>query len=30
MRAPRGGHFAPIEVPDLVADDIRSFARSLS
>lgn len=27
--APRGGHFAPIEVPDLLATDIRSFVRSL-
>jgi pimeloyl-ACP methyl ester carboxylesterase len=28
-RAPRGGHFAPIEVPDLLADDIQRFVRSL-
>jgi pimeloyl-ACP methyl ester carboxylesterase len=24
---PRGGHFAPVEVPDLLADDIVEFAR---
>ncbi len=29
VRAPRGGHFAPIEVPDLLAADIRSFVRPL-
>lgn len=29
VRAPRGGHFAPIEVPDLLAADIREFARTL-
>ena len=28
-RAPRGGHFAPIEVPGLLANDIRSFVRTL-
>ena len=28
-RAPRGGHFAPIEVPDLLADDVRTFVRTL-
>lgn len=27
---PHGGHFAATEVPDLLADDIRAFARSLS
>ncbi len=25
----RGGHFAALEVPDLLVDDIRAFARSL-
>jgi pimeloyl-ACP methyl ester carboxylesterase len=29
VRASRGGHFAPIEVPDLLAADIRSFVRSI-
>jgi pimeloyl-ACP methyl ester carboxylesterase len=27
--AARGGHFAPVEVPDLLADDIRAFVRTL-
>ncbi len=27
--APRGGHFAPVEVPQLLAEDIRTFADSL-
>jgi microsomal epoxide hydrolase len=27
--APRGGHFAALEVPDLLAEDIRAFARTL-
>jgi microsomal epoxide hydrolase len=27
--APRGGHFAALEVPELLAEDIRAFARSL-
>jgi microsomal epoxide hydrolase len=26
---PRGGHFAALEAPDLLIDDIRAFARSL-
>jgi microsomal epoxide hydrolase len=26
---PRGGHFASLEQPQLLVDDIRSFARSL-
>ena len=26
---PRGGHFAPHEEPDLLADDIRAFLRML-
>ena len=26
---PRGGHFAALEVPDLLLDDIRTFARTL-
>ena len=26
---PRGGHFAALEEPDLMIDDIRAFARSL-
>ena len=26
---PRGGHFAALEEPDLLIDDIRAFARSL-
>jgi pimeloyl-ACP methyl ester carboxylesterase len=29
VRAPHGGHFAPIEVPDLLADDIRGFVSTL-
>ncbi|MDT4964849.1 MAG: hypothetical protein QOF87_4496, partial [Pseudonocardiales bacterium] len=29
VHAPRGGHFAPIEVPDLLADDIRGFVSKL-
>jgi pimeloyl-ACP methyl ester carboxylesterase len=28
-RAPHGGHFAPIEVPEILADDIRRSVRSL-
>jgi pimeloyl-ACP methyl ester carboxylesterase len=28
-RMPRGGHFAAVEEPDLVAADIRAFARSI-
>ena len=28
-QAPRGGHFAPIEVPDLLATDLRAFVRTL-
>ena len=27
--APRGGHFAALEVPELLAEDIRAFARTL-
>jgi pimeloyl-ACP methyl ester carboxylesterase len=27
--APRGGHFAALEVPELLAEDIRAFARGL-
>ncbi|MBV9326176.1 MAG: epoxide hydrolase [Chloroflexi bacterium] len=27
--APRGGHFAALEVPDLLAEDVRAFARTL-
>jgi pimeloyl-ACP methyl ester carboxylesterase len=27
--APQGGHFAPVEVPDLLANDIRDFVRGL-
>jgi pimeloyl-ACP methyl ester carboxylesterase len=27
--APRGGHFAALEVPELLAEDVRAFARSL-
>ena len=27
--APRGGHFAALEVPEILAEDIRTFARSL-
>ena len=30
QRAPRGGHFAPVEVPDLLADDLRNFVRTLA
>jgi microsomal epoxide hydrolase len=26
---PRGGHFAALEEPDLLVDDIRAFARNL-
>jgi len=26
---PRGGHFAALEAPDLLLDDIRAFARGL-
>ena len=26
---PKGGHFAALEEPDLLADDIRVFARTL-
>ena len=26
---PRGGHFAALEQPDLLVEDIRAFARSL-
>lgn len=26
---PRGGHFAALEQPELLIDDIRSFARTL-
>lgn len=26
---PRGGHFAAVEQPELLVDDIRCFARSL-
>jgi pimeloyl-ACP methyl ester carboxylesterase len=29
QRAPRGGHFAPVEVPDLLAADLRDFVRAL-
>ena len=29
QRAPRGGHFAPVEAPDLLADDLRNFVRAL-
>lgn len=29
-RAPRGGHFAPVEVPDLLAEDIRTFVHRLA
>ena len=29
VHAPRGGHFAPIEVPDLLAEDIRRFINTL-
>ncbi|HEY8317915.1 MAG TPA: epoxide hydrolase [Amnibacterium sp.] len=29
-RMPRGGHFAAIEVPDLLADDIRTFFHDLA
>jgi len=28
-RMPRGGHFAAMEVPDLLVDDIRAFVRAL-
>jgi pimeloyl-ACP methyl ester carboxylesterase len=28
-RMPRGGHFAPMEEPDLLVDDIRAFFRQL-
>jgi microsomal epoxide hydrolase len=27
--APRGGHFAALEVPDLLVEDVRAFARTL-
>ncbi|MBV9579580.1 MAG: alpha/beta fold hydrolase [Chloroflexi bacterium] len=27
--APRGGHFAALEAPDLLAEDVRAFARAL-
>jgi microsomal epoxide hydrolase len=27
--APRGGHFAALEVPELLAEDVRAFARTL-
>jgi pimeloyl-ACP methyl ester carboxylesterase len=30
VRSTRGGHFAPIEVPDLLAADIRNFAGTLA
>jgi hypothetical protein len=26
---PRGGHFAALEAPDLLADDVRAFFRPL-
>jgi microsomal epoxide hydrolase len=26
---PRGGHFAALEEPDLLLDDVRAFARGL-
>jgi pimeloyl-ACP methyl ester carboxylesterase len=29
VHAPHGGHFAPTEVPDLLADDIRAFVSTL-
>jgi pimeloyl-ACP methyl ester carboxylesterase len=29
VREPRGGHFAPVEVPDLLAADIRDFLSAL-
>ena len=28
-RMPRGGHFAALEAPDLLADDVRAFFRPL-
>jgi len=28
-KMPKGGHFAALEQPDLLVDDIRAFARTL-